>query len=283
MKDSNNKWLFYNNKLRYKVVIHNLEISNLFVKNDYINPEQRKFKLGSVPVPGEVLCYTEGFLKSIEIREDVDFNNVFAILNERCKEKHFDILEISNYSIKSIPEIYFGQVYFDQILISNLSRLKLIHKNAFIGFANHIKIFWIKETPKLLATSGSENNLNEFINQLINCEIIRLPSLEKVFKGFNLTKLKEIKISGFDSQTKIQIIDEDSFYDCNQINFITFEYNEIKLIKKNAFRLKSQNNKKVNIYFLNNKLNRFFENDWFSDNRPIELFLCENEMNYLDE
>ena len=208
----------------------------------------------------------------------------FRVLNKKCKKNHFEGLYIHANSIKSIPEINFGEVYFDKIDISNLNQLKSIHKNAFIGIANHIKSFMIKETPKLLTTSKSADDLKESINQLINCKEIRLPSFEKVFKRFNLTKLNKITISGFNSQIKIQTIDEDSFYYCNQIEFIAFQYNEIKLIKKNAFRLKSQNNEEVYINFLNNKLkNGSFENGWFSDNRPIKLYLYENEMNYLDE
>lgn len=232
--------------------------------------------------------FENSFFDSIVCKEDTNHDNLnefFNLISEKSSKKHFNLFALYfSQTIETIEEFSFKDISFDSVVIHGCMKLNKIHKNCFGENAIKIKDFWILNLPNIISEKHSDYDINCLFMGLINCEQIRTIPFETVFEGVRLKNLKEFQIYGLNSLNKIEIIEKDAFYECEQIQVIQFYDNNIKLIKKDALRLKSKSDKTLKIVFKNNSLtNASFENNWFPNNHPIVLCFYEPRIKFLDE
>lgn len=190
-------------------------------------------------------------------------------------------LKIENKSITSIEENSFGGFNFKVLLIVNCEKLKNIHKNAFgENSKNILKIFILKGIANLTSTQNNDYDLIELINSLTNCEQIVMSSFGETIYSIKLSKLKQIILDGQYSNCKIKNVENNTFYECDNLELINLSWNQIKMLNEFSFRFKSCSNSLLDIDLRNNLLyDSSFDSISLNNlKRPVRLWLKGNNI-----
>ena len=287
-QNPDNEWLLENGKIKYPIRIRDLNIENLFLKENFNQNEFTSDLNLSNRLVSPVKC-NYGFQNQITITNGSfsiikNFDRIFEIINQYAKVREFHSLRLRDIiSIEEINEIQFGNICFQDIYIHDFKYLRRIHQNSFKQIADKIERFHLFNLANLKSEANTEYDLNKLINSLINCIQIETQSFE--LQSIQLSKLKSIAFDGSSSSTKIEIIKSNSFSLCNQLESINFENNQIKLIEENAFQFYEQSDVPLVIQFDNNKLNSesFSMNSLINIKRPSSILLENESIGYLNE
>ena len=180
-------------------------------------------------------------------------NNSFKNLWSRVKRKNN--LTYTNEDIESIEENNFDEIKFNNIAITDCPKLQKIHYNAFGRQTDKIEKFYAWNLlPNLKSEPNSDYDIIKLINSLVNCEEITLNSFHYQLQPINLKKLKIIILCGFKSSNKIHSINDNAFYECDQIEVINLSWNNISYINEHKFNLRNEYDKKLTIDLKHNKL-----------------------------
>lgn len=201
-------------------------------------------------------------------------------------DRHFKMLEIENKFIESIEEDILGEIRFDQIRFRRCFNFKTIHCNAFGKQAKNIEQLFIShKLPNLISEPNTDYDFMKFINydfmkfinSLINCQGIDVILFQSELQPINLGELKIVWLDGYYSSIKIKSICEYAFYECDQLEMLSLEKNQIKFINENAFDFKNKNDKVLIINLSKNDFDEssFAVNSLSNFKRPIELVLKE--------
>lgn len=215
----------------------------------------------------------------------MSINGIKAI-NQNYKNRIHSQLLIEDNNLEWIEEDYFGDNNCDEIFIRNCPKLRQIHWNAF-GKQNHkLSAFYaLKELPNLKSNPNTNYDLIKLINSFVNCQFLVLTPFNHLIQPIKLNKLKRLYFNGTDSLIKIISICDYAFYECDQLELIFLSNNNINNISENAFSFSKESNEKFRIYLDNNNLDQssFAINSLTKIKRPTEMYLCGNQIKYLDE
>ena len=285
-----NKWFMSNGKFLYELLIRDFKLEKLLVENTafYRNCHLLDFsELLNHNKKTPLVCFY-GYEKRIFIIGDnlkvENINVIFEKLNEICSIEHFDMLCFTNIPlIDVINEIHFGKFIFDKIFIDSAINLVKIHTNAFRKIVDKIQEFHLTDLPKLISEE-CDYGINQLIHSLINCKIIKIQSFQGNLIPIKLSNLKQIWIDGNNSYKQIKTIEDYAFYECDQLEMIVLQNNDITEIKEFAFSFKS-NSSTIIIRFRYNKLTNqaFHINSLSNINRPIKLRFEERTLQHLNK
>lgn len=164
--------------------------------------------------------------------EKLDLKFLFEAVNCTYEDEHFEELYIENQYIQSINEDILGEIRIDEIYIQDCQNLEYIHYNAFGNQTKFIKKFKVMENlPNLKSVHNSDYDLYRLINLLVNCEYIHIKSFDKELKSIKLNKLKELYF--YVSSIEMESINSYAFYECDSIEEINLDLNNINYISEN--------------------------------------------------
>ena len=214
----------------------------------------------------------------VEGNQEIDLKFVENQLVENGNLKFFDLI-ISNSKIKSIDSLTFNRITFKRITITKeAANLKYIHVNAFGNGSESIQYFGIRNQL------SNNESITILSNSFKNLKEIYTISPNEMKETFKLPNLLYLVIDGSQS-TKLKLIDENAFYECDNLRYLNLSDNEIEQITENLFNFRSTSDQLLTLKLKRNKLNSlsFQPNSLSKFNRPVELILNHNEITYLDE
>jgi hypothetical protein len=208
------------------------------------------------------------------------------------EQKHFEIFWLKNHGITELEDNVFNGIRFNNIKIDEAMNLTKISANAFNGTADDIVEFDLNGKNQL-GKDGKVKELFDVLSSLPNLRKLQL-SIETINKiPENAFKNKQINLTYiyFDyskdekSHGSIKTIGNNAFFNLNNLQFLSFGYQSIDFLPKNAFDFKLASNEKLTIYLHENNLNdTSFESGIFANSkRPLYILLKNNKLTYLDE
>lgn len=290
-EDARNDWLLNDGKIKYPVYIHDSSIERICLERADLDVDIKEQSEDDIFLQkGPVECHkgykSELIITGNTFRRFKKLNQAFEIISEFSEIKHFDRLEILNFkTITSLDEITFGKLIFNEITIVGWKYLERIRLDSFKEISNQIKIFNVINSPSLVSQPNSDYDLNELINSLTNCEELRFKPFQKELKQIQLVNLKVFSFDGVGSSVKIESIEDYAFYECDKLEYIFLQKNNINLIGERSFHFKNESNTILTIFLSENKLNgeSFSLNSLNNIKRPIRLYLNDNQIEYLKE
>jgi hypothetical protein len=170
--------------------------------------------------------------------------------------------------------------------------LTKISTNAFNGTADDIVELDLSGKSQL-GKDGKINELFDVFSSLPNLRKIHLntETIDKIPE--NAFKNKQINLTHIDfdywknetSHGSIKTIGNNAFFHLQNLQYLSFGYQSIDFIPKNAFDFELASDKKLSIQFHDNNLNdTSFESGVFANTkRPLYIDLGNNKLTYLDE
>ncbi|XP_054159749.1 uncharacterized protein LOC128957961 [Oppia nitens] len=221
--------------------------------------------------------------------ENIDLKQIFDYFSKTLnwKERHFKSLTINCRQLLELQELTFGDLTFDNILVTNGQNLRQIHTNAFGATRLTLKNLTIEAKGQLVSISNGYN-LFEAIGSLINIENINISGLNiyatpdyaiKPLLG-NQWALKNLTING-----TIHRIGKYAFYDsAYHLKHISIG-NQIEYISSHAFDMRIASFERLTIDLSGNQLtgNSFEGEVFLNTKRTIYLDLSNNKLSHLDE
>lgn len=111
--------------------------------------------------------------------------------------------------------------------------MRKIHWNAFGKQSKKIQLFGLRHLPNLTNQSDGHYDMIKLINLLINCKTIYIQEVfDYELKPIKLNKLKKISFGSEDSLIKLESICPYAFYECDKIEEINLEKNDIHYINE---------------------------------------------------
>lgn len=197
------------------------------------------------------------------------------------------VLDDKNIGLKqSLEHVNFHGINYDEIFIKKCPTLERIHWKAFGNECHQIKTFYAwNQLPNLKSETNTNYDLFKLINSLVNCKGIDINSFHNELQPIKLNKLKYLSFYSESSSIKITLICDFAFYECDQIESIDFNWNNISYISENAFHFKSENDIKLEIDFNGNKLDEssFQLNSLINIKRPTKFIFIGNNIRYLNK
>ncbi len=217
------------------------------------------------------------------------FNLLFQTLDNR--KKNFRMSYFNNTAITELEKNTFYYIVFDEIEIRSASKLKLIDTKAFSETNLVTKRLVLHSNP--IENQPPNYDLFNVCSKIKSLEtlVVAYSQIEEIpsfaFRPINgyQTKLKTVGIYG----QKLKKIDNNAFYDLDNISFIEFSPNSIINIPLNAFHFRKESKEMIRIALDINQFNGSkIETSALSNiNRPVRLdFFCGNadcQTTYLDE
>jgi hypothetical protein len=238
-----------------------------------------------------------------------DIKQMFTRLNQALNqsEKHFDIFWFHNRAIEVIPENVFGDITFDEVAFYQAENLTKIHTFALGKSAKTITNFHLGFELPSLQNDLPDYDLFKMMSLMVNvkkidafdCEYYgsadrqigpKVSSIpEYAFRPLNgeqndLTRLGLAKeyIGGGGT---LSTISNYAFYYLNNLNYIGLYRSNINHIPAHAFDFKKSSNVTLELNLGSNNLNgsSFEVGAFMNAQRPINLNLMYNKMQYIDE
>jgi Leucine-rich repeat (LRR) protein len=229
------------------------------------------------------------FCEGTEINLKHMLNLLFQTLDSG--KKHFKKFDLYNTSITELEKNTFYDIVFDEIDIRGAYKLKFIHTEAFSQINLVTKILVLYDNP--IENQPPNYDFFNVCSKIKSLETLKvgfsqieeIPSF--VFRPINgfQTKLKTVEMCG----QKLKKINDNAFYDLDNISFIDFSLNSIINIPLNAFHFRKESKEIILIALDINQFNGSkIETSALSNiNRPVRLdFFCGNvdcQTTYLDE
>jgi hypothetical protein len=229
----------------------------------------------------------------------INLKNIFKSIDQKLNEseKHFKKFYLNNTAITEIEENTLYDITFDEILIINATKLKLIHTNAFNATNLVTKKFSVnyddwKVIPHFIPLTNSPptHDIFHMLSSIISLEeldlcytnITKIPSNAFHSKNGAQNKLTSILFAN----SSIAGIGDNAFYSLNNLNYLLFTGTKIDSIPKKAFNFEKESKKKLSLGLQWTKLNSTsFELGSLENlKRPTDLFLGDNpKQTYFDE
>ncbi len=206
-----------------------------------------------------------------------NLSTIFSSMSKNLKpeQKHFEEFWLKNHGITELEDNVFNGIRFNNIKIDEAMNLTKISANAFNRTANDIVGFDLSGKNQL----GKDGKIKELFDVF--------SSLPIAFKN-KQTNLTDIDFDYWKDETShgsIKTIGNNAFFNLNNLQHLSFGYQPIDSIPKNAFDFELASDKKLLIYLHENNLNdSSFESGVFTNTkRPLYIYLRNNKLTYLDE
>jgi hypothetical protein len=223
-----------------------------------------------------------------------NLSTIFSSMSKNLKpeQKHFEEFWLKNHGIYELEDNVFNGIRFNIIKIEEAMNLTKISTNAFNGTADDIlELNLIGKNQ--LGKDGKIEELFDVFSSLPNLRRIHLniETIDKIpenaFKNEQIN-LTEIELDYWKDGTghgSIKTIGNNAFFHLKNLQIVSFGYQSIDFIPKNAFDFELASNKTLLIQLHDNNLNdTSFESGVFANTkRPLQIFLTNNKLTYLDE
>jgi hypothetical protein len=219
---------------------------------------------------------------------------IFSSMSENLKpeQKHFEEFWLKNHGIYELEDNVFNGIRFNNIIIDEAMNLTKISTNAFNGTADDIlELNLIGKNQ--LGKDGKIEELFDVFSSLpnlikihLNIETIdKIPENAFKNKQINLTEIELDYWKDGTGHGSIKTIGNNAFFHLQNLQFLSFGYQSIDFIPKNAFDFELASNKTLSIDLRDNNLNdTSFESGVFANTkRPLQIYLRNNKLTYLDE